>query len=99
MNLQNGLEASQLFSQDDRDEIIRLLKNEVLDISFIKKDGSLREMKCTLQEAFITPYERKTETTIKKSVNLDMLTVWDIEASGFKKVNIPTITKIKISNN
>ena len=44
-----------------KESIRSLLKNDVLEVVFIKTDGSVREMRCTLQEKVVEAYEKKTD--------------------------------------
>jgi hypothetical protein len=49
-------------------------------------------MKCTLREAVAIPYEKKTERTREGIPNI--LPVWDLEADGWRSVNIDTIKEV-----
>ena len=79
-----------------KDEVVDLLRKRDLKITFTKKDGSEREMLCTLRPDVIVPYEKKTETVRKTAEQSNTVTVWDLQASAFKKVNLETTTLIEI---
>ena len=55
----------------NRTEIIEQLKNGPMIVTFEKKDGTIRKMKCTLKSDLLTEYEKKTDRESKP--NLDNL--------------------------
>lgn len=61
-------------------------------ITFTKKDGTERVMKATLQADVITPYEKKTDRV--KTVNEDILSVWDLDKDAWRSVTISSITSM-----
>lgn len=71
-----------------------ILRENSAEILFTKKDGTKRLMKCTLQEDQIVMQEKKTERTIKSNDNV--LAVWDLEAAGWRTVNLNTIESVKV---
>lgn len=76
------------------DNIMTVLKSADAEITFTKKDGTTRVMKCTLREDAITPYEKKTDRV--KAVNENVLSVWDLEANSWRSINKDTITSVKV---
>lgn len=85
-------------SQDNetiRTVLTKLLRDHNLTITFTKKDGTERVMRCTLQEGVAVPYEKKTERT--RDGNADILPVWDIEANGWRSVTISTIKEFIVA--
>ena len=74
--------------------LVGVLKlNSPLTIKFEKKDGTLREMKCSLAEEVVVPYEKKTEKTKQK--NDDTLSVWDCEKNAWRSFNLRSIKLIQ----
>jgi hypothetical protein len=63
-----------------KESITEQLRQGILDIQFIKKDGSLREMRCTLNEKYLPT----TTTESTKKENTEVLTVWDIDSNGWR---------------
>jgi hypothetical protein len=63
-----------------KESITEELHKRILDIQFVKKDGSLREMRCTLKEEYL-PTATKEST---KKENADVITVWDIDNDGWR---------------
>ena len=72
--------------------IMNMLKNNIVNVKFTKTDGSERDMKCTLMEAFIKPHDKKTDR--EKKVNEDIVSVWDIEKEGWRSFRYDSIISI-----
>ena len=73
----------------DKQTLKDLLKRKVLKVSFKKKDGSERIMKCTLLADMVPIYEKKTERT--KPENENTLAVWDLEKDAFRSFKLESI--------
>lgn len=76
-----------------RAEISNALREQNAEITFTKKDGTERIMKCTLRDGVAIPYEKKTDRTREGIDNI--LPVWDMEANAWRSVNIETIKEVK----
>lgn len=79
---------------NSKESIATLLRNCDAIVTFIKKDGTERVMKCTLREGVAVPYEKKTERT--REAKDDLLPVWDIDASGWRSIIVTSIQTIEI---
>jgi hypothetical protein len=90
INLENISTTSPNIS---RAELTASLRARDAEITFTKKDGTERIMKCTLREDVAIPYEKKTDRTREGIENI--LPVWDLEANGWRSVNIETIKDVK----
>lgn len=90
INLENISTTSLNISRADLTTSLRVRDAE---ITFTKKDGTERIMKCTLRENVAIPYEKKTDRTREGIENI--LPVWDLEANGWRSVNIETIKDVK----
>lgn len=71
-----------------RDDLVAGLRKGSASIKFIKKDGSLRIMNCTLD----VEYDRKSEGGVSRPDNI--LPVWDIDADAWRSVNLDTIEEV-----
>lgn len=95
MTLENGSTPDHN-SLSIKDLISNLLREVSLQIDFIKKDGSERSMLCTLR-ADLIPYTRdESKETTPKKPDEHNLTVWDIENAGFRKIQVSTISSVRI---
>ena len=52
-------------------------------------------MLCTLQEDVLQSYERKTERV--KAENPNVMSVWDIEANGWRSFRLDSVKQIHFS--
>lgn len=77
-----------------KESIRSLLKNDVLEVVFIKTDGSVREMRCTLQEKVVEAYEKKTDKV--KPENDSVVSVWDLDNNGWRSFKIDSIQSISV---
>ena len=58
-----------------------LKKNEEVNVKFTKTDGTVREMRCTLQESQLPPYEGEIGGDNKENV-----IVYDLDKKGFRTI-------------
>lgn len=67
-----------------KSEIINELKTSIVDIEFVKKDGTLRFMTCTLREESL-PGQKDLFDQLKVAVvNDDVLRVFDTIQQGWR---------------
>jgi hypothetical protein len=78
--------------------LIGMLKIGPVTVTFNKKDGSERVMDCTLQPELLPPLPIKEdeETAKPKKENLDVVSVYDIKAQGWRSFVLKNVTNIKI---
>jgi hypothetical protein len=62
-------------------------------VVFEKKDGTLREMRCTLKD--VPQYERKTESETTRKKNDEVMSVYDMDKSEWRSFRIDSIKEIK----
>lgn len=78
-------------------ELINNSKGRIFTVVFTKVDGTLRTMNCRkgVVKGIVKEVNRK-----KKAVdteNLGLITVYDMQEKGYKKVNLQTISSLKIN--
>jgi hypothetical protein len=81
----------------DKNWLKGLLKNEVVNLTFTKKDGSEREMVATLSEARIPKSEKSTESAAIRKYSDEAQPVYDIEAKGWRSFRWDSLSKIEFS--
>ena len=74
--------------------------NDMLQIStcvvtFTKKDGDTRVMNCTLQPEQLPKVEIK-EGALKREPNLNNMSVYDVNAEGWRSFIIRNVTNVEI---
>lgn len=70
------------------------LKNETLQVSFTKKDGSERTMRCTLSATVLPVSEEKTST---RSVPTSSLAVFDVDKQEWRSFRWDSIIDVKLA--
>jgi hypothetical protein len=65
----------------------------LVTVVFEKKDGTLREMRCTLKD--VPQYERKTESETTRKKNDEVMSVYDMDKSEWRSFRIDSIKEIK----
>ena len=75
-----------------RTNLMRLLEQGTLYVTFEKKDGSRRPMKCTLAKELIQPYEKKTERV--KQTTEDIIAVWDLGNNAWRSFRYDSIIEV-----
>jgi hypothetical protein len=90
--------TSGTFSLADRDYLVEQLHSMILEIDFTKRDGSRRTMKCTLRGDKLPPPEKPVIDLTKpeRKENLEVISVYDLEAKGWRSFRIDSIESITI---
>lgn len=92
--------TSGTFSLADRDYIVEQLHSKILEIDFIKRDGTKRTMRCTLRADKLPAPEKpvidltKPERQVKE--NPEVIAVYDLEAKGWRSFRIDSVESITI---
>ena len=73
-------------------EISEMLREGILNVKFIKVDGSERIMRCTLSESITKPHEKKTDR--EKLVNDNIMSVWDVDSDGWRSFRLDSVLEI-----
>ena len=75
-------------------ELIEDLQKKILQVTFTKKDGTTRVIKCTLNKMyteFTSPQGRKK---LPKN-NEEVIPVWDLENSAWRSFRLASVTKVE----
>ena len=78
-----------------RDWLTGLLKTNTVGLTFKKKDDTIREMKCTLDEAKLPIIEKKTDCVRKE--NDSVISVFDIEVGEWRSCRYDSIKQINFT--
>tara|TARA_R110000868_G_scaffold250424_9_gene507022 strand:- start:318 stop:590 length:273 start_codon:yes stop_codon:yes gene_type:complete len=80
-----------------KQELKSLLQDNIVSVSFEKKDGTRRDMLCTLKKDYLPVVEHK-EVKRTKAENPDILPVWDMEKEGFRSVRMNALLGYHMCN-
>lgn len=80
-----------------KDNLLKMLKEKVVEVTFTKLDGEDRVMPCTLIESYLPPAKKDEPITQKKvrQISDKVLVVWAIESKGFRSFRYDRIKNIK----
>ena len=83
-----------------KQELVEMLGNEIVDVTFQKLSGDDRKMKCTLIPSMLPPAQRDDKLSQTKIRNLEekTLVVWaiDIEPSAWRSFRYDRVKKVEI---
>lgn len=68
-----------------------MLRESVLDVLFVKKDGTERKLKCTLRPDLLPPQENTSEQTKNRTENLEVIQAYDVENNGWRSFRLDSI--------
>lgn len=74
-------------------EMVDMLRNGVITVTFDKLDGSERVMKCTLLPTYL-PEEYRDKAPMLTETAPQTVSVWDVEASGWRSFRLDTIKSV-----
>jgi len=69
-----------------------MLENNIVDVVFTKKNGERREMRATRRQDIVP-----ATTNARTQTNPNILTVWDVEAAGWRSINKDTVTRVIVN--
>ena len=85
-----------------RQELLDLLGNKIVDVTFNKLSGDERTMKCTLIPSMLPAAQREDKLSQTKIRNLEdkVFVVWaiDIEPSAWRSFRYDRITKVAVDH-
>ena len=81
-----------------QEELYKLLKENVVEVTFTKLNGDERIMPCTLIESYLPPARKDDPLTQKKvrEITDKVIAVWAIESKGFRSFRYDRVTAVKL---
>lgn len=73
--------------------LVEGLKRNVMRVTFTKVNGDERVMRCTLHDSVLP---EQPISGIKKKENQDVLSVWDLDNSGWRSFRLDSIKEMKV---
>jgi hypothetical protein len=90
-NLQNGSILLQDEASWQNEYLKKALFENVVNVLFLKKDGTERKMTCTLKPDLLPAQTDLEEAVQKKTPNPDVLAVWDLENEGWRSFRYDSV--------
>lgn len=92
MNSENDLKENNYIMDKIYDDVMKDLRDGVCRVTFTKKDGTERKMKCTLNEKFMPKVEfSKDAEATKKEPNKAVVKCWDLEKEAWRSFRVDSI--------
>ena len=91
MILQNGTMEMDNENFSANNFIKEKLRENILSVVFVKKDGTERKMKCTLRGDMIPDLRETTESAQKRTRSEENLAVWDLEKEAWRSFRYDSI--------
>lgn len=90
--------AKNAFADENGREWLReLLRERVVGVTFIKKDGTERVMQATLSENFIPEATNSENSATTRKKSDEALAVWDTEAQGWRSFRWDSVKQVNFS--
>lgn len=77
-----------------KETLLAALRESVIDLTFVKKDGTYRDMKATLMMDLI-PEDKRPKGVKAEQPQSAIMRVFDTELGEFRSVNAETVTKFE----
>lgn len=74
------------------DELRKLLKEDIVTVTFTKKNGDTRVMLCTLIPSYLPGGEGVSSTSVPSDT---IVTIWDMEQSAWRSFKFDSIKSIE----
>ena len=82
----------------EKSNLETLLKENVLTVTFTKKDGSNRVMSCTLRPDKLPPLKEVTEENQAQRKQSDTsIAVYDLEKNDWRSFRVDSVTDVQIA--
>lgn len=83
-----------------KQDLAKLLKESIVSILFKKKDGTERNLLCTLKPDLLPSVEQKeTDEPKKEKKKSDTnLAVWDLEKNAWRSFRLDSVISYKVTN-
>ena len=81
-----------------KEELMEMLRKEVVEVTFLKLDGDERKMPCTLMPSLLPAATKDDPMTQKKvrEISDKVVAVWAIESKGFRSFRYDRVTKVEL---
>jgi hypothetical protein len=79
-------------------DLKKLLQEKVLTVHFTKKDGTKREMRCTLLPEHLPVVDKREGDEVKnsKKQSEESIAVWDLEKKSWRSFRIDSIVSYSL---
>lgn len=80
-----------------KENLIDMLRNNVVTVTFTKLDGSERIMKCTLLGEYVPTPTSNRQMLLQENKGTDNnISVWDTETQGWRSFRVSSVKSISV---
>ncbi len=80
-----------------KEDLEKILREELVEVTFLKLDGDKRVMTCTLMDSIKPVVENKESSKTRKTSD-KTCSVWDINAKGWRSFRYDRVQEVKIKS-
>jgi IMP cyclohydrolase len=80
-------------TQEEKDWLLGLLREQEVEVTFVKKDGTERVMLCTLDENSIP--KEKAPKGVERSAPTESMAVFDVEKQEWRSFRFDSIKRVQ----
>ena len=70
-----------------------LLLTEIVTVDFIKRDGTLRTMRCSLQKQYLPASDKRDERQISNTA----ISVWDLDKESYRSFRFDSVRQTRFT--
>lgn len=79
-----------------KENLIDMLRNNVVTVTFTKVDGTERVMKCTLMSEYVPNAPTNNGQMLLQESAAKTVSVWDTEANGWRSFKVDNVKSISV---
>ena len=79
-----------------RNQLVEMLKSNVMKVTFTKANGDSRVMECTLKESYLP--HRSTPPVSTSAPSDDVIAVWDVDKAGWRSFIVKNVQTVEAAN-
>lgn len=83
----------------NRESFVSDLRQNVIEVRFMKLDGTVRIMRATLHSSYL-PEDTRTREKINEAVNReqrnDVVTLWEVDAGQWRSIKLDSIISLQL---
>lgn len=79
-----------------KENLIDMLRNNVVTVTFTKVNGEERTMKCTLMAEYVPNASSNNGKVLIQESESKAISVWDMEANGWRSFRVDNVKNISM---
>jgi hypothetical protein len=79
-----------------KENLMDMLRNNVVTVTFTKVNGEERVMKCTLLPEFVPNAPTNNGQVLLQESESKAISVWDIQANGWRSFRVDNVKQISV---